>query len=82
VWLRNGTNLISGTLLNPSRVPDTAWKPVSTGDFNNDGTTDIPWRRDDGSVSVWLMDGNNLVSGVYLNPSRVADTTWNIVDPR
>lgn len=69
-------------MLNPSRVADTAWKPVGTGDFNNDGKTDILWRRDDGSVSVWLMDGNNLVSGLYLNPSLVADTTWKIVGPR
>ncbi len=82
VWLMNGTNLLSSALLNPSRVADIAWKPVGTGDFNNDGKTDILWRRDDGSVSVWLMDGNNLVSGVYLNPSRVADTTWKIVGLR
>ncbi|WP_235355233.1 FG-GAP-like repeat-containing protein [Aliterella atlantica] len=82
VWFMNGANLISGSLLNPSRVADTAWKPVGTGDFNNDGKTDILWRRDDGYVSVWFMDGNSLVSGTYLNPSRVADTTWKIVGPR
>jgi hypothetical protein len=26
-------------------------------DFNGDGKSDIAWQKDDGSLSVWLMDG-------------------------
>ncbi|MBW4665709.1 MAG: S8 family serine peptidase, partial [Chroococcus sp. CMT-3BRIN-NPC107] len=72
-WLMDGTNLISSTYLNPNQVADTNWKPVGTGDFNNDGKTDILWRHNDGWLSAWLMDGTNLISSTYLNPNQVAD---------
>ena len=81
VWLMDGVNLISSVSLNPSQVAaDTGWKPISTGDFNGDGKTDILWRNDAGYLSVWFMDGINLVSSSYLNPNQIAaDTGWKPV---
>lgn len=77
VWLMDGENLIAGVELNPNQVTDTSWKPVSTGDFNQDAKVDILWQRDDGSLKVWLMDGVNLTSEVNLTP--VADTSWKAI---
>jgi FG-GAP-like repeat len=77
VWLMNGADLVAGVELNPKQVPDTSWKPVGTGDFDRDSKTDILWQRADGSLLVWFMDGVNLTSNSYLNPSQVAaNTGW------
>ncbi len=76
LWLMDGTKLIRGSNLSPRRLSDLSWKIVGTGDFNRDGNADILWRSDAGFVSVWLMDGANLLGGVELNPNQVTDTTW------
>ena len=79
-WFMGKTNLIRSADLNPNRVADTAWKPVDTGDFNNDGKTDILWRHDTtGYLVLWFMDGATLTGSTYLNPDRVADTSWKPV---
>jgi hypothetical protein len=75
----NGTTLLDGRLLNPSRVPDTDWKIVGAGDFNADGQADIVWQHQTtGEASVWLMNGTTLVSGRLLTPAGVSDTNWKI----
>jgi len=33
-------------------------------DFNNDGTSDILWRKTDGTVAIWQINGLQLVEGV------------------
>ena len=78
-WLMNGTTLSSGVSLSPNQVTDLNWKPVGTGDFNNDGKTDIFWRHNNGSLSVWLMNGTTLSSGVSLSPNQVTDLNWKPV---
>ncbi len=79
LWLMDGTKLIRITNLNPRRLSDPSWKIIGTGDFNRDGKVDILWRSDAGFVSIWLMDGENLIAGVELNPNQVADTSWKPV---
>lgn len=79
VWLMNGTTLLDGRLLTPSRVADTNWKIAGTGDFNGDGQTDIVWQHQtSGEASAWLMSGTTLVSGALLSPAGVSDTNWKI----
>jgi hypothetical protein len=36
------------------------------GDFNADGRSDIVWRNNDGSTTVWLMNGKTMVDGAGL----------------
>ena len=78
-WLMSGTRLRSGVLLTPDRVADTNWRIVGAGHFNGDGKTDLVWQNQaTGFLSIWLMDGTRLVSGVFVTPNRVADTNWKI----
>jgi hypothetical protein len=79
VWLMNGTTLIDGRLLSASRVADTNWKIVGSGDFNGDGLADIVWQHQTtGETSVWIMNGTTLVNGTLLSPAGVGDTNWKI----
>ena len=49
---------------------DGGWTELATGDFNNDGHTDVLWRHDsDGATAAWLMgaDGTPTSTPSYLN---------------
>ena len=59
-------------------LADTNWAIVGTGDFNNDGKTDILWRNTStGENYVWYMNGVRRIGRWY--PSCLADTNWAIV---
>jgi hypothetical protein len=52
----------------------------SANDFNSDGSPDIVFQADDGSVGVWFMNsGPDLVSATLFNPGNVGDLGWRIV---
>jgi hypothetical protein len=83
VWFMNGTSVMSWWLMNPSQVADLTWRIRGVGDLNNDGHPDLLWQNTwDGRISVWLMNGLNLIEGRLLNPSAVPDTNWHVVGPR
>ncbi len=46
---------------------DPAWQLYATGDFNADGFSDIIWRRPDGTLTLWLLNGVNLAPTVIDN---------------
>lgn len=78
-WLMNGTTLIDGRLLSPSRVSDTGWKIVGAGDADGDGKPDLVWQHGgDGRVALWLMDGTSLRRGDLLSIPQVSDLQWRI----
>jgi hypothetical protein len=86
LWTMSGTDWWrpeSSDLLAPTRVPDTNWKIVGSGDFNADGKPDIVWQEQtQGWVGIWLMDGRTLIQSVTLSPQafeRVSDTNWKVV---
>jgi hypothetical protein len=78
VWSMDGTNLVSGVLLNPSQ-PGDSWKVVGTGAMNHDGKKDILFQHTDGTLAVWFMDGINLLQGALLNPTKPGDSGWRVV---
>jgi hypothetical protein len=43
--------------------PGPSWRAIGTGDFNDDGLADILWQNANGQVSIWEMNGNNLIGG-------------------
>jgi hypothetical protein len=53
--------------------------PASPNDFNSDGSADIVFQADDGSVGVWYMNGSDLISATLFNPGNVGDIGWRIV---
>ncbi|HOW86788.1 MAG TPA: carboxypeptidase regulatory-like domain-containing protein [Candidatus Aminicenantes bacterium] len=60
-------------------VSELNWKIMGTGDFNNDGYTDVLWRFNGtgGRVRVWYMNGTGLISGADI--ASVPDLSWQIV---
>jgi uncharacterized repeat protein (TIGR01451 family) len=80
LWFMNGVNLVGGTFTNPAVFADTNWKIVGTNDFNADGKPDFLWRHAfSGQNVVWFMNGVNLVSGTFTNPTSLADVRWRMV---
>jgi hypothetical protein len=83
VWFMEGTSLVSGAFTNPPTLTDVRWRMSATGDYNDDGKVDIVWRHSEsGQNVIWFMDGTNLISGTFTNPSTLPDNNWKIVGPR
>ena len=52
-----------------------SWSLTQTGDFNGDGKADLTWRNNDGSITIWLMNGAKITSATGL----LGPGTWNVV---
>jgi hypothetical protein len=73
VWILNGTSVVRRADLNwqcgAASGCSSEWKLVGTGDFNNDGQTDVLWYApSSGIVSAWILNGTSVV--------RRADLSW------
>ena len=65
-WFMDGT-AFSGSVGWLTTRSQFSWNIAATGDFNNDGNPDIVWRdRFDGSNTVWLMNGLDLLQSVEI----------------
>ena len=65
IWEMNGTNVIGGIGELVGAAPGPDWKVVGTGDFNDDGYSDILWQNTStGQASIWEMNGTNVIGGV------------------
>jgi hypothetical protein len=60
LWYMNGATRTGTFALWPATNPgESAWRPMTAGDFNADGQTDIVFRNaDSGRVVVWYMNGS------------------------
>jgi uncharacterized repeat protein (TIGR01451 family) len=78
-WFMNGITRVSATFLNPSNVGDVRWSAVGSSDFNGDGNTDLLFQHTDGTLSVWYMQGTNLIpSAKLLNPTKPSDLSLRV----
>jgi hypothetical protein len=56
--------------------PGPTWHVEGTGDFNNDGKTDIVLQNDSGTVAVWEMSGTTITSASLIaNPP----SAWHLL---
>jgi Domain of unknown function (DUF4347)/FG-GAP-like repeat len=78
LWQMNGSTTISTGLLAPYSAVDSTWKIYGSGDFDGDGKADILWRNVNGSVSLWRMNGANVLSTNFLTPYSSANNNWQI----
>ena len=63
----NGNTLIGGGPVSPD--PGPSWKAIGTGDFNDDGRSDILFQNtSNGEVSIWEINGNTLTGGGPVSP--------------
>ncbi len=76
-WLMNGTTILEGVALNPSRVSELSWKIIGAGDVNDDGKPDLIWQNDRTRVlTSWLMDGTTMVAGGPFSVPGPSDVNW------
>jgi uncharacterized repeat protein (TIGR03803 family) len=61
IWDMDGITRIGGGAVTP--IPGPAWQAIGTGDFNNDGHSDILWQNANGQASIWEMDGTTKIGG-------------------
>jgi ELWxxDGT repeat protein len=79
IWTMNGDTALSKDLTAPYPSVDNSWKISGTSDFNGDGNADILWRNDNGSTSIWEMNGANVLAA---NPTNIiVDNSWKIAAP-
>jgi hypothetical protein len=58
--------------------PGPSWKLVGSGDFNNDGHSDLLWQNTStGQVSIWEMNGTNIIGGGPLSVDP--GPTWHAI---
>ena len=82
-WFMSDAVVQTPMWLSPRAVTDTDWRIVGLADMNSDGKADLVWQKiSTGHLAVWFMDGVNLMSGMYLNPSVASDPNWRIVGVR
>ena len=81
VWEMNGSGQIgqSAPQISQSALlanPGPNWHVEGTGDFNQDGKTDILLQNNNGAVAIWEMDGSGHImqSAAVANPGR----NWHI----
>jgi uncharacterized repeat protein (TIGR03803 family) len=75
IWDVNGDTRTGGGALSPN--PGPSWRAVGTGDFNDDGHSDILWQNTDGQASIWEMDGTTRTGGGAVTPNP--GPTWKAV---
>ena len=78
VWHMNGTQLLSAALLQPDSPSSVDWRAVGTGDFNKDGSEDLLFQKDDGSIAIWFMQGTRLELATLTDPPALEDSNWRI----
>ena len=81
IWYMEGTAVREEALL--GQVLDTSWEIAATGDFDNDGRTDVLWRyygtgTYQGMNDVWYLDGTAFLREEIF--SIITDTGWRIVN--
>ena len=79
IWLMSGIYTATQSALG---IVDTAWQIAgtsslvqSTGDFDGDGKADMLWRKSDGTLAMWLMNGTVPKAQAGIG---VVDTAWQI----
>lgn len=66
LWTMNG-NQLTGTPFLAQLDPNSGWTIQGTGDFFDNGNTDIAWTNSNsGEVDLWEMNGTRLISGAYV----------------
>ena len=60
--------------------PGPSWKAVGTGDFNDDGHSDILWQNAIGQAAIWEMNGTSIIGGGTVAPNP--GPSWNAIGTR
>jgi ELWxxDGT repeat protein len=64
-WSMIGGTITSGNALTSGGAPitqDASWSVAGISDFNGDGKADVLWRKTDGTLADWTMNGSIVAS--------------------
>jgi hypothetical protein len=82
-WYLDGTNVTGTGLLSWAVAESSGWKIVGTGDFDNDGQTDVLWHNPTtGQVGYWSLspsDGLTVTGAPLLNLQATEANGWQVV---
>jgi ELWxxDGT repeat protein len=78
IWELDGTDVIGGAGTLVGSNPGSSWQVEATGDYNGDGNSDLLFQHTNGSVSIWELDGTDVIGGVGTLVSG-ADAGWLVV---
>jgi hypothetical protein len=65
IWEMNGTTILNPNSASVGNLP-TVWTVAETGDFDDNGESDILWRDTSGDIAIWFMNGTTISSGAGL----------------
>jgi hypothetical protein len=83
-WAMNGSQIASSqtvTLGGSPAAPDASWNIAGIGDFSGDGSSDILWQNNNGTLVDWNMKGSQITSiqNVTLGGSAaMPDASWSV----
>lgn len=77
-WLMNGTNLVSGRVLESSQSLGSSWRVRGAADLNQDTQLDLMVQTGDGSLSALFLNGTLLLEQVLFDPLQTA-AAWHLV---
>jgi Ca2+-binding RTX toxin-like protein len=70
IWEMNGAQIdfADYSRMGASNVglPGSDWHIVDTGDFDNDGKSDLLWRTDSGALAIWEMKSTQIKAADYI----------------
>ena len=78
-WELDGTNQIAGGSQLIGANPGPSWTEIGTGDFNNDGHSDILWQNANGQAALWEMNGTNQIAGGSALVGPNPGPSWKVV---
>ncbi len=58
---------------------DARWRLAALADFDGDENTDLLWQSESGQIAVWLMNGTEIRSAIYLYEGQTVDPDWQII---
>ncbi|MSU21478.1 MAG: hypothetical protein EXS30_08785 [Pedosphaera sp.] len=79
IWFMNGRILLSGSLVSTPWDRSDEWRVVATGDFDQNGKTDLVIQSKNRSLAVGFMNGINIASMAQLNSGNPIESEWTVV---
>lgn len=73
IWRMDGATQLGAAMIGAAPL---AWQIADVGDYSGDGRDDILWRNDDGTMSLWTMNGFSVTNVSIL---AFVPTEWAIV---
>ncbi|MBV9520160.1 MAG: VCBS repeat-containing protein [Hyphomicrobiales bacterium] len=83
-WNMNGAQVVASnyvTVQGSLAAPGPTWSVAGLGDFNGDGTNDLLWRNQSGTLVDWTMNGSQITSSQTVTfgaSPATPDSTWNV----